>query len=96
MELTNLMDYLPPYMVLLVAAAMVLGQILKSLECIKDKYITLFLGAFVLTIAVILSIINAQYKVTLDAIINGILQGTIVWGVAIGINQTYKQLKKDE
>ena len=49
---------------------------------------------FGITFAVLLSIINAQYKVTLDVIVNGVLQGILCWGVAVGINQTAKQLKK--
>ena len=35
-------------------------------------------------------------KVALDTVIMGILQGIIAWGISIGINQTGKQLKKDE
>ena len=92
----NLIDYLPSYMILLLVASYVLGTILKSLDCIKDKYITLFLGLLDITIAVLLGIINAKYKVALDTVIMGILQGIIAWGISIGINQTGKQLKKDE
>ena len=92
----NLIDYLPSYMIILLVASYVLGAILKSLDCVKDKYITLILGFLDITIAVLLAIINAKYKVALDTIIMGVLQGIIAWGISIGINQTGKQLNKEE
>jgi uncharacterized membrane protein YagU involved in acid resistance len=51
---------------------------------------------FSITFAALLVIINQQYKTLFEAIINGILQGILCWGVAIGINQTAKQINKDE
>ena len=51
---------------------------------------------FGITFAVLLSIINAQYKVALDVIVNGILQGICCWGISVGINQTAKQLSKND
>ena len=40
--------------------------------------------------------IRARYKEALDVIVNGVLQGILCWGVAVGINQTSKQLNKNE
>ena len=98
MDLTqlDLMKFIPGYLVILIAAAYVLGSILKGMNTFKDKYITLVLGIFCITIAIALIIINGQYKVMLDAIVNGLLQGIIAWGISIGINQTIKQLNKNE
>ena len=98
MDLTqlDLMKFIPGYLVILIAAAYVLGSILKGMNSFKDKYITLVLGIFCITIAIALIIINGQYKVMLDAIVNGLLQGIIAWGISIGINQTIKQLNKNE
>ena len=98
MDLTqlDLMKFIPGYLVILIAAAYVLGSILKGMNAFKDKYITLVLGIFCITIAIALIIINGQYKVMLDAIVNGLLQGIIAWGISIGINQTIKQLNKNE
>ncbi len=39
---------------------------------------------------------SSEYKVLYEAIVNGILQGILCWGVAVGINQTIKQVKKEE
>lgn len=92
----DLIGFIPSYLIILVATAYVLGIILKRLESIKDKYITLILGGFCIVIATLLIIINKQYSTMLDATVNGILQGILVWGVSIGINQTIKQINKNE
>ena len=98
MDLTglDLMKFIPNYMIILLVAAYVLGTILKNASIVKDKYIPLILGVLCITIAILLVIINGQYKVIYEAIITGLLQGIIIWGVAIGVNQTVKQLNKYE
>lgn len=97
MELTslNLMEFIPSNLIILVAVLYVLGVGLKKSK-VPDKYITVVLLILGITIAVLLSIISAQYKTMLDAIINGAMQGVLCWGVAIGVNQTAKQLNKEE
>ena len=92
----SLMNFISDGMVIVIVATYVMGVFLKKLESIKDKYITSLLMLFGIVIAVLLSIINAQYKVDLNTIVNGILQGILCWGVSVGINQTGKQLKKEE
>ena len=73
-----------------------MGIFLKRLESVKDKYITSILMLFAITAAILLNIINAEFKVALDVIVNGVLQGILCWGVAVGLNQTAKQLSKQE
>lgn len=96
MELTNLMEYVPSNIMILVVAIYVVGIFLKKIESIKDNYITIILMLFGITFAILLSIINGQYKLALDVIVNGALQGILCWGVAVGVNQTTKQLTKEE
>ena len=69
-----------------------MGIFLKRLERVKDNYITVILMLFAITFAVLLNLINGQYKVIYEASINAILQGILCWGVAVGINQTAKQI----
>lgn len=97
MELTslNLMEFIPSNLVILVAVLYVLGVGLKK-SSIPDKYITVVLLILGITLAVLLAIIQEQYKTILEAIIYGAMQGVLCWGVAIGINQTAKQLNKEE
>lgn len=73
----SLMNFISDGMVIVIVATYVMGVFLKKLENIKDKYITSLLMLFGVVIAVLLSIINAQYKVDLNTIVNGILQGIL-------------------
>jgi uncharacterized membrane protein YagU involved in acid resistance len=72
-----------------------MGIFLKKTEAIKDNYITVILMIFSITFAIMLVLINAQYKTIFGAVVNGALQGVLCWGVAIGVNQTTKQLTKE-
>lgn len=92
----NLLTFIPEFLLIVIVATYVVGVFLKKIESVPDKYITSLLMLFGITFAVLLNIINAKYKVALDVIVNGILQGILCWGVAVGINQTSKQLKKSE
>lgn len=92
----NLLTFIPEFLLIVIGGIYVLGIFLKKIESVPDKYITVLLMLFGITFAVLLNIINAKYKVALDVIVNGILQGILCWGVAVGVNQTYKQLNKSE
>lgn len=95
MEL-NILDFLKEGYFIVIVALYVVGIFLKKLENIKDKWITTILMLLGITIAVLLAIINAKYKVDLEVVLNGILQGILCWGVAVGVNQTVKQICKEE
>ena len=92
----NLTDFISQNLLIVIAAIYVMGVFLKNMESIKDKWITVILMLFGITFAVLLSIINSKYKIELDVIVNGVLQGILCWGVAVGVNQTLKQIKKNE
>lgn len=90
----NLLTFIPENLLILIAAIYVLGIFLKKLDSVKDNYITLILMIFAITFAILLNIVNSKYKVLYEAAINAVLQGILCWGVAIGINQTGKQISK--
>lgn len=92
----NIIDFIGKELFIVIAAIYVLGIFLKKMESVKDKWITVILMFFGITFAVLLNIINSQYKIALDVIVNGLLQGILCWGVSVGINQTVKQVQKDE
>ena len=92
----DIMKFVPEYLAILVVSIYVLGVFLKNLDSIKDKWIPTLLLLFAITFGVLLSIINAKYMLELDVIVNGILQGILCWGVSVGVNQTIKQIKKEE
>lgn len=90
----NLLTFIPENLLILIVAIYVFGIFLKSLKNVKDNYITSILMLFAITFAVLLNIINSEYKTAYEAIINAVLQGILCWGVAIGVNQTVKQISR--
>ena len=82
----DIIKFIPQQLLILVASVYVLGIFLKQIESIKDKYITIILMAFSIALSLILQGLNAT----------AFLQGILCWGVAVGINQTAKQLVKEE
>lgn len=96
MDLGNLTQFLPTYLMIVVAAIVVLGFAFKKSNVINDKYITFLLLIFGITFAVLLDIINQEYKTMYEAFVYGILHGIICWGVSVAGHQTFKQLQKEE
>ena len=92
----NILDFIGKELFIVIAAIYVMGIFLKKIESVKDKWITVILMLVGITVAVLLNMINSQYKIALDVIVNGLLQGILCWGVSIGINQTVKQVQKEE
>lgn len=90
----DLLQYLQNYLYIVVITAIIIGYACKKTNNIKDNYIIFILLVYCITFSVLLTIINTSYKVTLESIVNGILQGVLCWGLSIGINQSIKQIKK--
>lgn len=96
MDLGNLTQFLPTYLMIVVAAIVVLGFAFKKSNVINDKYITFLLLIFGITFAVLLDIINKEYKTMYEGFVYGILHGIICWGISVAGHQTFKQLQKEE
>ena len=96
MDLGNLTQFLPTYLMIVVAALFVLGYAFKKSNTVTDKYIVFLLLIFGITFAVLLDIINQEYKTTSEAFVYGILHGIICWGVSVATHQTFKQIQKEE
>ncbi|MCC0697214.1 phage holin family protein [Clostridioides sp. ES-S-0048-02] len=79
----NLISFIPEQLLILVAALYVIGAGCKKYKQLDNKYITVVLLA--------LGIGFSIWMLGLNPI--AVLQGVICWGISIGINQTYKQLK---
>lgn len=90
----NLITFIPENLTILIVVIYVFGTFLKSLKSVKDNYITSILMLLAITLAVLLNIINNEYKTLYEAVINAVLQGILCWGVAVGIDQTSKQISK--
>ncbi|HBF5455305.1 TPA: phage holin family protein [Clostridioides difficile] len=79
----NLISFIPEQLLILVAALYVLGVGFKKYKQLDNKYIPVVL--------LILGIGFSIWMLGLNPV--AVLQGVICWGVAIGANQVYKQLK---
>ncbi|EML1139399.1 TPA: phage holin family protein, partial [Clostridioides difficile] len=77
---------IPEQLLILVAALSIIGKGCKKYKQLDNKYIPVVL--------LILGIGFSIWMLGLNPV--AVLQGVICWGVAIGINQTYKQLKDGE
>lgn len=82
----DLMQFIPQQLLILVAAIYILGIGLKKTEKIKDNFIPIILIVFSIVFSLILEGISGE----------AFLQGILCWGLAVGINQTGKQMKKGE
>ncbi|HDO9123468.1 TPA: phage holin family protein [Clostridioides difficile] len=79
----NLISFIPEQLILLVVALNVLGFGLKKYKQLDNKYIP-----------IILLVLGSGFSIwMLGFNLSSILQGILCWGVAIGANQVYKQLK---
>ncbi|EGT4823314.1 holin [Clostridioides difficile] len=81
----NLISFIPEQLLILVAALYVIGAGCKKYKQLDNKYIPVVL--------LILGIGFSVWMLGLNA--DAVLQGVICWGISIGINQTYKQLKEE-
>ncbi|CCL06457.1 hypothetical protein BER37_001299 [Clostridioides difficile] len=81
----NLISFIPEQLLILVAALYVIGAGCKKYKQLDNKYIPVVL--------LILGIGFSIWMLELSPV--AVLQGIICWGISIGINQTYKQLKEE-
>ncbi|MDN9384804.1 holin [Clostridioides difficile] len=79
------MSFIPEQLLILVAALSIIGKGCKKYKQLDNKYIPVVL--------LILGIAFSVWMLGLNPV--AVLQGVICWGISIGINQTYKQLKEE-
>ncbi|HBG5345300.1 TPA: phage holin family protein [Clostridioides difficile] len=83
--MANLISFIPEQLLILVAALSIIGKGCKKYKQLDNKYIPVVL--------LILGIVFSVWMLGLNPV--AVLQGVICWGISIGINQTYKQLKEE-
>lgn len=94
MDLTQITEYVEPELLILVPVLYILGMIIKHTEAIDNKYIPVILG--------IVGIILCAFYVCATgdlstgsgivlAIFTSIVQGLLVAGMAVYVNQLIKQ-----
>lgn len=100
MDLFNyIKEYIKPELLILAIVLYFLGVAIKNTEVIKDKYIPLVLGfvgiAFSAIYVVATSTIT-NYQDVLTIVFTSIVQGILVAGASVYVNQLIKQNNKEE
>lgn len=80
----NLLNFIPEDLFIVIVATYVFGMFFKKISIIKDEYIPIILMGFAIVFSMILGKPSAM----------AFLQGILCWGVAVGVNQTAKQINK--
>lgn len=83
----DILSFIPEELMILVIATYLIGVALKQAKFLKDNLIPLVLLGFAIIFSCVL-----QWTISGLAI----LQGVLCWGVAVGVNQTFKQITKTE
>lgn len=100
MDLFNyIKEYIRPELLILAIVLYFLGIAIKNTEVIKDKYIPLvlgFVGILFSAIYVVATSSVASYQDVLTIIFTSIVQGILVAGASVYVNQLIKQSEKEE
>lgn len=100
MDFVNVLkEYIKPELLVVVIVLYFIGMGLKYTELIKDKYIPIILGTLGVLISAIYVIATSDiigYKEVLMAIFTSIIQGILVAGTSVYVNQLIKQNQKEE
>lgn len=100
MDLVEMLkEYIKPELLILAVVLYFVGMGIKNTELIKDKYIPIILGVAGVLISgiyiVATSTING-YQEVLTVIFTSIVQGILVAGASVYIDQVIKQSNKEE
>ena len=92
-------DYVKPELLVVAVVLYILGAALKRAQAEKDKYIPLILGAAGIVICAVWVLATCPIRNGQEiamAVFTAIVQGILVAGLSTYINQTMKQIGKDE
>ena len=97
--LEALKEYIKPELLVLVLVLYLVGLGLKKTEKVNDKYIPLILGLLGIVISSIYVVATSSitgYQSVLMMVFTALVQGILVAGASVYINQVVKQTKKEE
>ncbi len=92
-------DYIKPELLVVAIALYFIAAALKNTELIKSKFIPVILGILGIIISAIYVVATSElngYQSILMAIFTAIVQGILVAGISVYVNQVIKQLNKEE
>lgn len=94
----QIMNYVKPELVVVSVVLYFIGIGIKNTEKIKDNYIPLILGVLGIALCAVWVIANSTLASTSDicmAIFTSIVQGILVAGLSVYVNQIIKQTNKE-
>lgn len=95
----TIQNYIKPELLVVAIVLYFVGAGIKNTEKIKDKYIPIILGligVFISAIYVIATSDFNSYQTILMAIFTSLVQGILVAGASVYVNQVIKQINKEE
>lgn len=100
MDLINILkEYIKPELLIVAIVLYFIGLWLKNTEWIKDKYIPIVIGIVGIIISAIYVIATSDingYKEILTVIFTAFVQGILIAGASVYVNQLIKQMGKEE
>ena len=94
-----IMNYVKPELMVVAVVLYFVGMALKKTERVSDKYIPVILGIFGIMLALLYVIATSTVTGIQDillAVFTAIIQGILCAGLSTYVNQTIKQLGKEE
>lgn len=99
MEMSAIIEYIKPEMLVLIPVLYIIGTALKGTTIVANKYIPLVLGGIGTALAMLWVFATCAFdgwQCIVTGLFTAITQGILCAGGAVYINQTIKQAKKDE
>lgn len=97
--ISMLKEYIKPELLVVALVLYFVGMGIKNTELIKDKYIPIILGVLGVIISAIYIVATSSingYQEVLTVIFTAIVQGILVAGASVYVNQLIKQGNKEE
>ena len=97
--MNTVMDYVKPELIVVAVVLYFIGIAIKQSQAIKDKYITVIIGAIGIVLALIWVLATSSIETwqnVLLALFTAIVQGVLVAGLSTYVDQLIKQGKKSE
>ena len=95
----SIMSYVKPELIVVAVVLYIIGERIKKMGVIKDKYIPCILGVLGILLCAIWVMANTSIGTVpemLMAVFTSIVQGVLVAGLSVYGNQLIKQIKSSE
>lgn len=95
----QIINYIKPELIPVAVVCYIIGAALKRTELLKDKYIPVVLGAFSVAVCAIYVCATSDLSTAqnvLMAVFVAVVQGLLLAGGSVYVNQIIKQTQKEE